>query len=90
MNVSVGDDVCRFDVIDTGVGIAPDLHAAIFERFRQGEFFETRSAGGAGLGLAICRELAELMGGTVRVESTPQVGSTFSFSLPLKHRGTES
>lgn len=90
VNVSVGDDECRFDVIDTGVGIAPDLHAAIFERFRQGEFFETRSAGGAGLGLAICRELAELMGGTVRVESTPQVGSTFSFSLPLKHRGTES
>lgn len=74
---------CVFEVRDSGCGIAPEQHDTIFERFRQGQDFETRKHGGTGLGLALCRELAELMGGTVRVESQVGKGSTFRFVLPL-------
>ncbi|ADG09275.1 hybrid sensor histidine kinase/response regulator [Caulobacter segnis] len=67
----------RYEIADTGVGIAPEAAAKLFERFRQGDGSTTRRFGGSGLGLAICRRLAELMGGDVGFESVLGKGSTF-------------
>ena len=77
----VGDRI-EFHVKDTGIGIPSDYHAKIFERFRQVEASYTRKFGGNGLGLAISKNLAELMGGEIWVESKFGEGSTFYFSLP--------
>jgi hypothetical protein len=73
----------RFTVEDTGVGIAPEHLDHIFESFVQADGGITRKYGGSGLGLSISRQLVELMGGTISVESTPNEGSTFSFALRL-------
>lgn len=72
----------RFSVRDTGIGVEPHLQEAIFERFSQADASITRKYGGTGLGLTICRRLAELMGGRVWVESVPGEGSTFCFTMP--------
>ena len=71
-------------VADTGIGMDAATIAKIFEPFTQANESTTRRFGGSGLGLAICRELAQVMGGDIRVESHPQVGSTFVVSLPVK------
>lgn len=71
------------EVADTGVGIAPEQIAAVFEPFVQGDTSITRIYGGTGLGLAIARQLAELLGGTLRVDSRPGAGSTFTLELPV-------
>ena len=73
----------RFEVEDTGVGIAPEHLPDLFKTFSQVDSSLTRAHDGAGLGLAISRELVELMNGTIGVHSTPGEGSCFYFTVPL-------
>ena len=77
-----GTDTLEIAVTDTGMGIAPDAVASIFEAFRQGDQTQTRRHTGTGLGLAIVDSLVTLMGGTIAVESAPQQGSTFRIQIP--------
>jgi PAS domain S-box-containing protein len=74
----------EFSVRDTGIGIPDDKQKLIFEAFRQGDGSTTRRHGGTGLGLAIGSQLAELMGGYIRVESALGTGSTFRFTVPFQ------
>ncbi len=74
-------------VIDTGVGIAADQQALVFEEFLQAAGDHLRKAEGTGLGLALAKRFVELHGGTIRVESSPGQGATFTFVLP--HRVPE-
>ncbi|HEX4892183.1 MAG TPA: ATP-binding protein, partial [Hyphomicrobiaceae bacterium] len=76
-------------VRDTGIGIPPEHHQRIFEEFSQIESPLQRKFKGTGLGLPLSRRLAELMGGSVALESEPGRGSTFSVNLPLKYAGHE-
>ena len=75
-----------FEVHDTGIGIAPEIREHIFEAFSQADGTTTRRYGGTGLGLAITKQLCEMQGGGITVESTPGKGSTFRFTVRLKVR----
>jgi signal transduction histidine kinase/CheY-like chemotaxis protein len=78
-----GEGRVRFAVRDTGVGVAPDKQAQIFEEFTQADAGVARRHGGAGLGLAIVKKLAQAMGGDVGLTSKPGHGATFWVDLPL-------
>jgi signal transduction histidine kinase/CheY-like chemotaxis protein len=83
VRASRGERMVSIDVVDTGVGIAPDAQELIFQPFRQAEAADTRRHGGTGLGLAIVRQTATLMQGRVWVESELGVGSTFHLAVPV-------
>jgi two-component system, NtrC family, sensor kinase len=77
------DGMAEISVADTGVGIAPEDHAAVFEEFRQVGTDYARKHEGTGLGLALARKFVELHGGRIWVESQPGQGATFTFTIPV-------
>ncbi len=79
-----GNGRIRFEVCDSGIGIAREQLQVIFEAFRQADGSTRRRYGGTGLGLSISRDLAERMGGTIQVDSEPGRGSCFILELPLQ------
>ncbi len=81
------DGLVTFSVIDTGIGIAPEYHQSVFEDFSQVASPLQRRLRGTGLGLSLSKKLAELLGGSVRLESEPGKGSTFSVTIPTRLQG---
>ena len=78
-----GTDKVRFAVSDTGIGIAAELHGALFEDFSQVDSPLQKRLRGTGLGLSLCKRFATLLGGEVGMDSAPGVGSTFYVIIPL-------
>lgn len=76
-----GNSLLKFRVIDTGIGMTTDQCAKVFEEFMQADSSVTRRFGGTGLGLAISKRLTEALGGAIEVQSVPDEGTTFSFSV---------
>lgn len=85
VTASVQNDFIQIEVGDTGIGIPADRVGEIFESFTQLEGGVERTQGGAGLGLSVTKQLVELHGGKIRVESVLGIGSTFYFTLPMSY-----
>jgi signal transduction histidine kinase len=84
LSVQVLNDLARFTVSDTGIGIPASAHQLVFDEFRQVDGSTTRPYGGSGLGLALSRQLARLLGGDIQLESAPHEGSSFVVEIPLE------
>lgn len=83
-------DALTLDVVDSGIGIPENQLRAIFEPFRQVDMSDTRRYGGTGLGLALTKNVCQLLGGTIAVDSTPDRGSRFRVAIPLPVRSVVS
>jgi signal transduction histidine kinase len=89
IELEVLEDRVIYSVQDTGIGIAPEAQRFVFDEFRQVDGSMTRRYGGSGLGLALARRLARLLGGDIVLVSTPGVGSTFRVEIPLAYEPHE-
>jgi signal transduction histidine kinase len=84
-SLEVRDGAARFSIRDTGIGIDPASQQLVFEEFRQVDGSRTRHYGGSGLGLALAKHLARLLGGDIELRSAPNEGSSFILEVPLEY-----